>query len=95
MKKLNANKPTVSLIIPAYNDPKGLKKCLEAVIRSNFDNFECLVVDDNSSEDTVSVAKQFPVKVIELCENNGPAHARNSGAKASSADILFFLIRMC
>ncbi len=91
MKKLNANKPTVSLIIPAYNDPKGLEKCLEAVIRSNFDNFECLVVDDNSSEDTVSVAKQFPVKVIELCENNGPAHARNSGAKASSADILFFI----
>lgn len=58
---------------------------------SDFENFECLVVDDNSSEDTVSVAKQFPVKVIELSENHGPAHARNFGAKCSSADILIFI----
>jgi len=88
---MDANKPTVSIIIPVYNDPKGLEKCLEAVTCSNFENFECLVVDDNSSDDTTSVAKQFPVKVIELCENNGPAHARNCGAKASSADILLFV----
>ena len=88
---MHSNKAEVSTIIPVYNDPKRLKKCLEAVTRSNFENFECLVVDDNSSEDTVSVAKQFPVKVIELSENNGPAHARNYGAKASSADILFFI----
>jgi len=88
---MDANKPTVSIIIPVYNDPKGLEKCLEAVTCSNFENFECLVVDDNSSDDTTSVAKQFPVKVIELCENNGPAHARNCGAKASSADILLFI----
>jgi len=90
-EKMDANKPTVSIIIPVYNDPKGLKKCLEAVTCSNFENIECLVVDDNSSDDTTSVAKQFPVKVIELCENNGPAHARNCGAKASSADILLFI----
>ena len=58
---------------------------------SNFENFECLVVDDNSSDDSVAVAKQFPVKVIELSENNGPAHARNSGAKTSSAAVLIFI----
>jgi len=63
----------ISLIIPVYNDPKRLRKCLEAVICSDFEKFECLVVDDNSSEDTVSVAKQFPVKVIQLSENKGPA----------------------
>ena len=88
---MDAYKPTVSIIIPVFNDPKGLEKCLEAVTCSNFENFECLVVDDNSSEDTISVAKRFPVKVIELSENNGPAHARNSGAKASSAAILIFI----
>ncbi len=42
-------------------------------------------------EDTVSVAKQFPVKGIELCENHEPAHARNFGSKCSSADILIFI----
>ncbi|MCH8020751.1 glycosyltransferase [candidate division KSB1 bacterium] len=45
---MDANKPTVSIIIPVYNDPNGLKKCLEAVTCSNYENFECLVVDDNS-----------------------------------------------
>ncbi len=77
--------------MPVYNDPKGLEKCLEAVTCSNFEKFECLVVDDNSSEDTISVAKQFPVKVIELSENHEPAHARNFGSKCSSADILIFI----
>lgn len=42
-------------------------------------------------EDTVSVAKQFPVKGIELSENHEPAHARNFGSKCSSADILIFI----
>jgi len=63
---VHPSKAAISIIIPVYNDPNGLKKCLEAVTASDFENFECLVVDDNSSEDTVSVAKQFPVKVIEL-----------------------------
>ena len=88
---MHPSKAAISIIIPVYNDPNGLKKCLEAVTGSDFENFECLVVDDNSSEDTVSVAKQFPVKVIELSENHGPAHARNFGAKCSSADILIFI----
>jgi len=74
-----------------FSGTKGLEKCLEAVNCSNFENFECLVVDDNSSDDSVAVAKQFPVKVIELSENNGPAHARNSGAKTSSAAVLIFI----
>ncbi len=88
---MHPNKAEVSIIIPVYNDPKRLNKCLQALLRSDFKSFECQVVDDNSNEDTLSVARQFPVEIIELSQNSGPAHARNSGAKASSANILVFI----
>lgn len=84
-------KTKISIIIPVYNDQKKLKSCLAAVARSTYVNYECIVVDDNSDDSTVEIAKQFQTVVIELSENRGPAHARNNGARISTGDILFFV----
>jgi glycosyltransferase involved in cell wall biosynthesis len=85
------NSPSISVIIPVHNDPKNLRQCLRALAESTLSNYECIVVDDGSSDDTLDVARQFQVKVLGLAERHGPAFARNHGAAAASAEILFFI----
>ena len=81
----------ISIIIPVYNSSLTLKECLEAIFNSNFKNFEVIVISDNSTDNSVGIAKQYQCKIIELSENKGPAFARNEGAKISEGDILLFV----
>jgi len=81
----------ISIIIPVYNSSLTLKECLEAIFNSNFKNFEVIVISDNSTDNSVGIAKQHQCKIIELSENKGPAFARNEGAKISEGDILLFV----
>ena len=81
----------ISIIIPVYNSSLTLKECLDAIFNSNFKNFEVIVISDNSTDNSVGIAKQYQCKIIELSENKGPAFARNEGAKISEGDILLFV----
>ena len=81
----------ISIVIPVYNSSLTLKECLDAIFNSSFKNFEVIVVSDNSSDNSVSIAKQHQCRIIELPENKGPAFARNEGAKISKGEILFFV----
>jgi len=81
----------VSVIIPVYNDSKNLKKCLESIFISKCKNFEVIVSDDGSSDNSYEVATQFPYKIIRLMKNKGAATARNIGAKHATGDILYFV----
>ena len=90
MQKSNSNNLLISIIIPVRNDPQNLQKCLQAVADSEYSNYECIVVDDGSSDNTPAVARQFPVKLLKLPRNFGPAYARNEGAKIAIGDILYF-----
>ena len=81
----------ISIIIPVYNASLTLKECLDAIFNSHFKNFEVIVVSDNSSDDSVKLAKQYQCKVIELSENNGPAFARNAGVQIAEGEILLFI----
>jgi glycosyltransferase involved in cell wall biosynthesis len=85
------NGTQISVVIPVRNDPDHLPKCLQAIIGSTHSNYECIVVDDGSSDDTPEVARQFPAKVLSLTESHGPAFARNHGAATASGEILFFI----
>lgn len=60
-------------------------------MRSNYSEFECIVIDDGSTDETPLVAKQFPVKWIRNSTSSGPAHARNLGANLAQGEILFFI----
>ncbi len=83
--------PFLSVIIPVYNGSQTLGRCLGGLFKSSYPNFECIVVDDHSTDNTISVAESFETKVIRLERKQGAAHARNRGAEASNGDILVFV----
>jgi glycosyltransferase involved in cell wall biosynthesis len=86
--------PTISVIIPVYNGAAYLNSCLKAVAASNHRSYECIVVDDGSTDGGGSIAAQssMPVRLVHLAEGpHGPAYARNRGAEVARGAILFFL----
>ncbi len=82
---------SLSIIIPAWNAGESLGPCLEAVLRTSFGDYECIVVDDASTDSTASIAQSFGVRVLRQEKRRGPAHARNAGAEAATGDILLFI----
>ena len=54
----------ISIIIPVYNGQSTLDQCLNAILDSQHRDFECIVVDDSSTDGTVKIAGQYPVRMI-------------------------------
>ena len=82
---------SISVIVPVHNSADFLRKCLEHLNRSTFRDFECIVVDDGSTDSSAEVAKQAGAIVRTTDRRRGPAFARNIGAKSAQGDILFFI----
>jgi len=83
--------PTLSVIIPVYNNPEMLRKCLTSIYNSDYKNYEIVVVDSASPTKAVSdVAKEFKCRLIVLEKDDGVANARNIGADNARGDILVF-----
>jgi GT2 family glycosyltransferase len=86
--------PRLSVIVPAYQASKPLRLSLAALTRSTLprDQWELIVVDDGSLDDTALVAARFADVVVRLpAKPHGPAYARNRGFEASRADIVVFV----
>ena len=60
------NTPRVSVIIPVYNGELVLRKCLNSIIRQSYLNFEIIVVDNNSTDTTSSIIKEFKRQNINI-----------------------------
>ena len=84
--------PKVSVIIPAYNRANLLPRALETVFQQTFKDYEVIVVDDGSQDETPDDMKQFAgrVKYIRK-ENGGSASARNRGIEESRGEYIAFL----
>jgi glycosyltransferase involved in cell wall biosynthesis len=88
------NNPKVSVIIPAYNQSEYLGEALQSVFQQSYLNFEVIVVNDASPDDTNTVVKQFNdprLVYIVHKENRGLPAARNTGILASSGEIIALL----
>ena len=85
--------PKVSVIIVNYNGKELLEKCLESLFKVEYDNFEVVVVDNNSTDNTVDfLTKNYPsVIIIKLDSNKGFAEPNNIAAKITKGDFLLFL----
>lgn len=81
----------ISVIIPLYNVEYTIGPCLTAVFASQHADYEVIVIDDGSKDDSVAIAARFPVKLIRLEKNMGLSHARNIGATHAQHDILVFI----
>jgi len=82
----------ISIIVPTHNSESTICRCLNAVfLDSKAANYEVIIVDDFSSDDTLDKVGNFPVKIITLKRHSGAAVARNAGASAAEGEILFFL----
>ena len=81
----------ISIVIPTYNAEKYMPALLDSIFHNKVDDMEVVIVDDCSTDDTVRICKSFPVRVIKMEENSGPAKARNIGVEAAKGDIIYFL----
>lgn len=89
--------PQISVILPAFNVAEHLERCLSALTAQRVDGaeFEVLVVDNNSTDETVAVAREFDgVRVLHQ-PVQGSYAARNLGVRESSGEIVVFLDPDC
>jgi len=85
----------ISVIIPCYNQAVYLEEALESVLQQTHQNWECIIVNDGSTDSTEEKAQQWlkkdsRFKLLSI-ENNGLAHARNYALKSSTGDYIQFL----
>lgn len=85
--------PLVSVIVPTYNRPEQVLRCLEAVSRLDYEPYEIVVVDSGSTDDTVArVAGSYPdVKLVQLDDNVGASGSRNAGMRNAEGVYFYFI----
>jgi len=87
--------PLVSVIIPAHNGGRTLRRAIESALHQTVQDIEVIVVDDASTDNTVNVAQELirsdaRVRLIQNTNNRGAQTARNIGARAANGDWLTF-----
>jgi glycosyltransferase involved in cell wall biosynthesis len=92
MDKKSNNNPMVSIIMPSYNQAEYLSETLDSVLAQSFKDWECLIVDDGSIDNTEEIAKIYckkddRFKYIKQ-ENQGPSVARNNGIRNSAGEFI-------
>jgi glycosyltransferase involved in cell wall biosynthesis len=84
---MNKNK-RVSVVVPVYNEEESLAACLEAIAKQTVQPHEVIVVDNNSTDNTVAVALRFPFVRVLHEPHQGVVYARTTGFDAARGDII-------
>ncbi|HHE39977.1 MAG TPA: glycosyltransferase [Candidatus Cloacimonetes bacterium] len=90
--------PFISIIVPAYNRAEEIHEFLTSFEKQTKNNFEVIVVDDGSTDNTKAIAKNHEQRLnlrYFLQQNNGPGAARNLGMENANGDIFVFIDSDC
>ena len=90
----NANKPLVSIIMPVYNREDIVETAINSILKQSYTNFELIIVDDGSVDNTINIIKNISdkrVKLIECEKNQGSSAARNIGLKHAIGKYICYL----
>ncbi len=85
-----------SVVVPVYNVENYIKRCIESILNQDFDDYEIIVVDDETPDNSISVVEQLSLakpdkfNIIHQ-KNKGLGGARNTGAKAAKGEYLIFI----
>src|SRR5690349_1726872 len=83
--------PLISVIIPCYNHGRYLIESVESILNQTYKNFEIIIVDDGSTDDTGFIARSMEGVQYVYQKNGGLPAARNTGIKISKGEYLVFL----
>lgn len=86
----------LSIIVPVYNVEKYLGNCLESIINQTYKNWELIIIDDGSNDNSYHIADHYTthnsqVRLIKLNQNIGVGNARNIGIKEAKGKYLSFI----
>jgi len=86
----------VSIIMPAYNAGRFIRKAITSVVEQTYQNWQLIIVNDCSTDNTVEVAQQFVaqdsrIQLIQQAHNGGVAKARNTALEQAQGDYIAFL----
>lgn len=88
------NTPTISVIVPVYNVDKYLPKCIDSILAQTYKNFELLLIDDGSTDNSGKICDEYAARESRISvyhkENGGVSSARNFGVDIARGEWLTF-----
>lgn len=95
IRKYHMSHPIVSVVIPVYNAQEGIKQCLDSLLNQTFKDYEIILLNDGSTDNTLEVIKSYAskndcIRVIDK-ENEGVAKTRNKGIHLAKGEYIVFI----
>jgi len=89
-------KPNISIIVPVYNAEKYLHQCIDSILKQTFTNYELILVDDFSNDNSLKICDDYSkkderIKIIKKLKNEGSSLARKTGLDAATGDYIQFI----
>ena len=85
----------ISVIVPVFNSSKYISRCIESILNQTYNNFELILVDDGSIDNSLSILKEYETKdkriKVFTQKNSGPGVARNLGIAKATGDYIVFV----
>lgn len=87
------NKNLISVIVPMYNASRFIKKCISSILNQTYKNFELLIINDGSTDNSLEICNKFKDQRIKIInqENAGSEYARLTGIKQSKGEYICFI----
>src|SRR5262249_30950888 len=82
--------PRISVVVCSHNGSRTIGECLQGISKLRYPNFEVIVVDDGSTDNTATIVAQYDLRFIRT-PNHGLSHARNVGWQAANGEIIAYI----